>query len=435
MPLATVPNAGTFDLEVDTGFTVNAFTLDDTVKGVLDNTTYILNGTTSYASITDGVLSATILRGRKDPADQFPAGTMTFVLDDTLADGVFNPFDTGSPYFDDAQAYPGLAPNRQVRFTRYDASNNPQRLFVGWVVNYNYNFQLDGTNTVTVFCADSLYKLSNTFMTEHNPTKELTGARINAILDRAEVNYPGGAARSIATGTVELGGGATYEIREGTNVKSYFESITQTAERGRIYVDRDGVLVSENRIGNTLATQSVVFTDNTANTSQARYDALGITFKAEDLINRVAVTPLGGTQQVADNTASQTKYFVKSLYIDGSLLHDNTAAATLASYLLYPEPVPRFNDISTFYGRLTAALRDACAILDIGDTIQIDKKIPVNGVLTTRSEDVAIEGLEHRITFAGGMTSRYYTSPTAIVYALILDDAVFGRLDADNAVT
>lgn len=435
MPTATVPNAGIFDLEVDTGYVVDGFTLDSAIRGILDDPDYVLDGTINYASITDGVLSVTINRGRKDPADQFPAGVMTFVLDDTLADGVFSPFDTASPYYDDIVGYPGLAPNRAVRLTRYDSSNNPELLFVGWIINYDYQFQLDGTNTVTVFCADGLYRLANTFLTGHNPTKQLTGARVNAILDRAEVDYPTGAARSIATGTVELGGGSQYAIVEGTNVKAYFERITQTAERGRIYIDREGVLVSEDRIGNTLSAPAVVFSDNTANPAQARYNELGITFKAEDLINRVAVTPAGGTQQVADDTDSQDTYFIKSLYIDDSLLHDNSAALTLADYLLYGEPQPRFDRVGAFYGRLTAALRDACAIVDIGETVKVLKKVLVNGVATTKEEELAVEGVEHRITFAGGMTSRYFTSPTNLVFALILDDATYGILDADNAVT
>jgi len=423
MPTATVPNAGTFELEVDTGYVVDGFTLDSAIRGVLDDPNYVLDGTTNYASITDGVLSVTINRGRRDPADQFPSGSMTFVLDDTKADGVFNPFDTASEYYDDITNYPGLAPNRAVRFTRYDASNNPERLFVGWIVNYDYQFQLGGVNTVTVYCADGLYRLANTFLTEHNPTKELTGARIDAILDRAEVDYPSGAARDIATGTVELGGGSQYQIREGTNVKSYFEQITQTAERGRIFIDREGVLVSQDRIGNTLSAPV-----------RRVFRQLGITFKAEDLVNRVAVTPAGGTQQVADDTASQDTYFVKSLYIEESLLHDDTAALDLANYLLYPEPEPRYNQVSTFYGRLSAALRDACAIVDIGDTVEVNKQILVNGVPTDRSQELSVEGLEHRITFDGGMTSRYYTSPTALVYALLLDDPVYGVLDADNAL-
>lgn len=429
MPTAAVLNGGTYDLEIDVGFSIDALTLDSPNRGLLDST-YVLDGTTNYGSVTDGVQSVTIVRGRKDPADQFGAGTMTFVLDDTVADGVFGPFDTDSGYYDDITDYPGLAPGRLVRFTRYDAANVPERLFVGRIVNYDYQFQLGGLNTVTVFCADDLFRLASVNMTEHNPTKELTGARINAVLDRPEVAYPTGPARNIAPGTVELGGGSQYAIAEGTNVKAYFDEISYSAERGRIFVDRQGVLVSQDRIGSTLSAPSVHFSD----TGDTPYNSIGITFKAEDLVNRVAVTPASGSQQVAEDLPSQATYFVRSLYIDGSLLHDNAAALDLASYLLYPEPDYRFDRLATWFGNLTASQRDACAALEIGDTVLIDKQVLIGGTPTTRSQEMAIEGIEHRISAAGGHTVSLFTSPTTIVYALILDDPVYGLLD-QNALT
>ena len=43
----------------------------------------------------------------------------------------------------------------------------------------------------------------------------------------------------------------------------------------------------------------------------------------------------------------------------------------------------------------------------------------------------AIEGIEHRIDFAGGHTTRVFTSPTTIVTELILDDANNGILDTN----
>ena len=427
MPTALVPNAGTFDLEVDIGFSPDAFRLDSLNSGTLDGPG-VLDGTTTYASITDGVISATIMRGRRDPDDPFPTGTMSFTLNDTAADGVFSPFDESSPYYDDIQDIPGLAPGRLVRFTRYDSSNNPELLFVGFIVNYDYNFDLSGNNTVTVYCADNLYRLAQTYLTAHNPSKELTGVRVNAILDRTEVAYPSGAARNIATGSVELGGGSQYAITEGTNVKAYFDEITYSAERGRIYVDREGTLVSEDRIGTTLSAPVATFNDTG---SDIPYQSLGITFAAEDIVNRVAVTPAGGTQQVAEDLTSQATYFIKSIYIESSLLHDNAAALTLADYLLFPVPDYRFNSVETFYGRLTAAQRDTVAIIEIGDTILIKKQIPVNGVPTSNQQELAVEGLEHRITFSGGMISRFYTSPTEVVVALVLDSATDGLLDTN----
>jgi hypothetical protein len=108
-----VVGAGNYTLEIDTGFIQDAFLLDDPVAGVLDNTQYVLDGTTNFADVTTGINSINVKRGRRDVGDQFSAGTMTFNMLDTT--GIFNPFDTLSPYFDPATAQPGLAPMRKVR--------------------------------------------------------------------------------------------------------------------------------------------------------------------------------------------------------------------------------------------------------------------------------------------------------------------------------
>ena len=430
MAAVTIPNAGTYDLLVDVGFLIDGFTLDDPVKGLLDSPDYVLDGTTSFASVAEGTLAANVRRGRQDTDDQFPVGTMTFTLNDTLADGVFNPFDdsTSNPYYDQAQGIPGLAPGRAVKLIRYDNANNPELLFTGIIINYEYQFQLGGLDTVTVFCGDNLYKLGNTFIDEHNPTKEFTGTRINAILDRAEVDYPTGAARDIAAGTVELGGSSQYQINQGTNVNAYFQQITATAERGRIFVDREGVLVSQNRIGSTLSNPAVTFSDQG---TDVPYNDLSIDFKADEIINLVEVTTKAGGTGSASDAPSQATYFVKSYYINDSLLHDATAAGDLATYLIEPEPTPRFTNVQSWFGSLTVAQRDDVAILEIGDTVLIQKEILIGGSPTLRGQESAIEGIEHRIQFDQGHTIRVSTSPTTIVYELILDDANNGILDTN----
>lgn len=433
MAAVTIPNAGKYDILVDVGFLIDGFTLDDPVKGLLDGTQYVLDGTTSYASVAEGTLNASVRRGRKDENDAFTNGTFTFTLNDTLADGVFNPFDDSptNPYYDQAAGTPGLAPGRAVKLVRYNSSNVAQDIFVGFIVSYDYQFTLGGLDTVNVFCVDNMYRLAQTFITAHTPTKEFTGARINAILDRTGVQYPTGAARSIATGTVELGGSAQYAIAEGTNVKAYFDDITYSAERGRIFIDRSGVLVSQDRIGTTSGAPKIQFSDDGVG---AKYSDLSISFQAEDIVNRVAVTPAGGSQQLANDTASQAEFFIKSIYIDNSLLHDNAAALTLANYLLSPTTQARFDAVESWYGSLTTTQRDTVAILEIGDYVTIEKDILVGGVSTPFLQDLSIEGVEHRVDFARGAFTRVYTSPATLVYDLLLDDPVYGKMDSTNVL-
>jgi hypothetical protein len=183
-----VVGAGNYTLEIDTGFIQDAFLLDDPVAGVLNNLQYVLDGTTNFADVTTGINSVNVKRGRRDVGDQFSAGTMTFNMLDTT--GIFNPFDTLSPYFDPATAQPGLAPMRRVRLARYSSTNVKEYLFNGFVVNYDYNFALGGLDTVTVYCADDFYLLAQTFLAEFNVSEELTSARLTAVLDLPEVDFP-----------------------------------------------------------------------------------------------------------------------------------------------------------------------------------------------------------------------------------------------------
>ena len=59
-----VIGSGNYDLEIDTGYIWDSFTLDDTVKGVLDSTQFVLDGASQYAPVLDGTISLTAKRGR-----------------------------------------------------------------------------------------------------------------------------------------------------------------------------------------------------------------------------------------------------------------------------------------------------------------------------------------------------------------------------------
>jgi hypothetical protein len=56
MPGVAVIGSGNYDLEIDTGYDWNAFVLDDALKGELDNTEYVLDGTSQFATVMDGTI-------------------------------------------------------------------------------------------------------------------------------------------------------------------------------------------------------------------------------------------------------------------------------------------------------------------------------------------------------------------------------------------
>jgi hypothetical protein len=428
MPGTAVVDSGNYDLKIATGFVVDAFTLDDSIKGVLDNTTYVLNGTTEFADVMDSVTTVTVRRGRRDVGDQFSAGTMTFTIQDV--DGIFNPFDENSPYYDTAEAKPGLAPLRAVQLIRYSSTDVPESLFSGYVVNYDYNFALGGLDTVTVYCADQFYLLAQTYLNELNVTAETSGERIETVLDLPEVDFPAGA-RDIATGTVNLGHASAYTVPAGTNVLQYITQINETAEFGRLFMSRSGVMTFQDRIGTTLSAPIAAFHDDGTN---YKYDGVGISFEADAVVNRSVVTGLDGDSYIATDAGSIATYFIQTSSITNSLLHDAAEIQAAAEYLLNPEPEARYTSVATKFLMLTTPQKDTLATVDIGDTISVEKTFASGTGTSQLAQELTVEGIEHYLDFGTGHRVLYSTAPTTIVFELILDDPTYGVLDALNVL-
>lgn len=411
---STVVQSGDYLLELDTGYEVNSFRLNNATKGVLGNTLYTLGPNTQYADITEYVTVITYKRGRQKTDYQFGAGVMSFTMRDET--GILGPYDTTSPYYDPDNNQPGLAPMRSVRLSR-----DGEYLFVGVVTSYYYQFELAGPNLVQVQCADEFYKLAQTQLDEYNVSAQTSGQRITSVLALPEVDYTG--ATSIATGSVNLGHDASYTVPQGTNTLTYLQQINQ-AEQGRLFVARDGTITFQQRIGGTLTPAVITFTDDG---TAAKYDDLQVEFDADNVVNRVYVKGLNGNEATTEDTTSIATYFTQNQSILNSLLHEQSAINTLATYLLEPDPAPRYTSLSTAFLMLTNGQRNTVAQLDIGDTITIDKTIP--GLGTGVNSDLSIEGIEAIIDFNRGHRVTLYTSPTVILYELILNDAVYGRLD------
>jgi hypothetical protein len=419
----SVIESGDYELFIDTGFLVNSFRLDSATAGVLDNTEFVLTGTTEFAPMLQYSTNVNIKRGRRDVGDQFSAGTMSFNLNDSLAGGTLNPLYASSPYVDPNEEFT-LAPLRKVSFGRYNSVGTFIELFRGQIVNYDYSYQLGQQNIVSVYCADDFYLLAQTALAEFNVTEQLSSARLSAVLDLPEVAYPA-LSRDIETGTQTLGGAAAYTVPEGTNVKAYIDQI-QAAEQGRIFLSRTGDFTAQPRVGQTLSGSVADFHDDGTNIP---YNSLGIIFNADLIVNRASIQHLGATSpQVADDAASQTKYLIQNTSITNSLLHNDAAALDLAEYLLVGEPEATFNAVQTDYLMLTTAQRETLALVDIGDTITITNTITGGEV----AQELSVEGIEISVNVSSGHRVTFYTAATVIVYQFILDNAIFGKLDIQD---
>jgi hypothetical protein len=240
-------NLGNYGVFLDAGFITDAFTLDSSTLDGLD----VLDGSTLFFDVTEYVLAVSIGRGRSEFRQPIDAGRCTITIDDVQGDfSVVNP---ASPYWDVNEDRLGFTPTKRVKVTR-----DGEELFVGQIQSYNQQITLDNKSYVTVTAIDDLKILEKVTIATHTPTAQLSSERVEAILDRAEVQLfvlPG--QREIEVGVSKLG---TQVVEAGANVNDYFQRI-QTAEQGRIFISRSGALVAQARTGREVQNVIAEFSD------------------------------------------------------------------------------------------------------------------------------------------------------------------------------
>jgi hypothetical protein len=412
----SVITGGTYLLELSTGYDSSAFYLDESTL----NGTAVLDGDgVDFVEITDVVQQISIQRGRHKPLDVFGPGTMSVSISVPNTNRAYDPFNTSSIYYNQLTEQPGLAPLRQIRLSR-----NGQYLFTGRVTTYNQQYNMAGLTSYQINAADDIYVLSQGSLPQTSTTVQTSSARITSVLNAA--GYTGTTSLT-ASPTATLG---AYTIASGTNVNAYLNRIQQ-AEQGRIFCSKTNVLTAQPRTGTTLAAPTATFNDTGTATP---YDNIIVEFDQQTVINNSNVTiESGGTLQNASNVDSISQYFTQTEAITDSLLSSDGQAATLASYLLYPLPKPRFTNVSTTFASLTDAQKTALAPIEIGDTVQATKTF-TSGTPLAITQDLSVEGIDHIIDMNTGHRMTLWTSATIVLNDFILDDETFGVLSTTNAL-
>ena len=403
----------------EVGFITNEFTLDDAEAGVLDNTQYVLDGNLEGVDITEYCQEVSISRGRQDQFAQFNAGQCSITLLNN--DRRFDPINTDSPYYDVAAGRSGVVPRRKVTIT-----SGVNHLFTGRITDIDvvYNFQL---SEVVITAADDFVLLANTVVeADVTPSVELSGARVDFLLDLPEIDYPL-TTRNISAGLATLG---AFQIDANTNALTYLQSIA-TSEQGACFVAANGDLTFTDRLDASFATIAAQFSDAGVDIP---YTALQVIYGQEFLFNRIQATIQGGTVQVANNATSQTEFGITTLALPDLLLQSDSEALTLANYLvaLYANPQYRFDDLGLVTSAMSAPNRDAVNALELQDVVEVTRTY-ATGSPASVTELYAVERLTHLIT-AGEHRVTVGLFNTEILFQLVLDDAVFGTLDGTNAL-
>lgn len=399
------------------GFIVREFTLNSSTLNGDD----VLDGTLEGVDIAPYVQSLSISRGRSDQFASFRAGTCTIVLNNT--DRRFDPINTASPYWDVTTNKSGVTPRRRVEIV----SGGSTPLFTGRITDIDVSYDFD-LSTVTITASDDFVLLANAFVGDaFTPPAELSGARVSRILDLAEVDYPS-TTRSIDTGVTTVG---AYEVGQNTNAAGYLARVAE-AEQGLFFVKADGTLRFTDRVTSSFATSQAAFVDSGVGIP---YQGLATIYGQEFLYNRVQTATETGTVQAADDAASQTEFGISTLSLTNLLLLTDGAALTLAQHLLdiYKQPEYRFDDLRLVVSALNSGDRATVLALEMGDVVSVTRTFST-GSPASVTQNYAIERITHQITPAQHIvTLGLYVAD--LVFPFVLDDPVYGVLDADNAVT
>ena len=396
-PTATVEVG--FDL-LASGNLTDAFILDDTVQGVLDNTTYTLAGET-WTDVTSYVRLVNIRRGRSTELDRYNAGQVSVTFDNRARD--FDPTNTGGAF------YPNVKPRKPIRVTL-----GGNLAFFGQVEDWGFDFTVGGDATATVSGSDGFALLAGQEIVSHAATSQAPGTRIGAILDRAEIDWPN------AMRDIDLGSETLQADTIAVGALQYLQNVEAT-EPGAMFVSRSGMFTFRGRNTSPETFSDVAFTDAGGGIP---FTEISVGYGSELIYNVVTVTRAGGTAQRVDNSAG-TGYAISALSRDGLLHNTDAAALDLAQWWAQScsEPLVRIRSVTTELTALDATQQGDLLALDLADVISIT----FNGVQSWSK----IESIEHQITAASHQLTFGLASATT-VGAFVLDSELYGVLDSNR---
>jgi hypothetical protein len=404
------------ELGVDLGVRdPNTFILDNETRGVLDNTEFTLSGD-RFFDITDRLISASTSRGKNQALDRIDAGQLNIVLDNF--DRLFDPLYSDGFYFGQ------LIPGREIRI-----SCNGFPVIYGYVDDLDIAYEPGNRSVVSFQASDGLSNLTINNLPEVSPDVELSGARVERILDLPEIDWPT-AQRNIDTGNTLL---SDTNISEGTQAVSYLQLIA-TSEAGEVFVSKDNKFVFKER-NSTPRLPDIIFTDESSipGYTVIPFAELGVVFGSEQLYNRIVLTndfPTFPDEAISEDAASQTTYGPRSYTVDGLLNNEVDDLQFLADFLLFrfKEPQYRFSSLSVIMDILSESQQDEVLDLEIGDIVQV--RFTPSGIPPAIEQYVRVIGISHDWE---NNEKRINLALERLDFSLfVLDNPVLGVLDEDR---
>lgn len=398
-----------------------ALLLDDETRGRLDTNT--LGAAESFVDIHDeSVRSWSSRRGstRVDgPVIRYEAGTLSASLHDP--DRRFDPDNLDGPYVSAGRTQ--VEPMRAVRI-RATYNGVTYDLWRGFADNWARTYvKTRDRSPVELTATDGFKVFSNIDRAADSPVGagEDTGARIERILDSAGWD---GDDRDIATGDTTV----QATTLDGDALTEAF--LTADTELGEFYMNAEGKAYFRNRLAlleDERSTTPVAYFGDGEN--ELPYFDLIPGNDDEGLANLVRIARAGGTQQEAEDSASQARYLIRTYERTDLLMETDAEAGDYVDFVLYQskDAERRFAELGIKPDRDPANLYPHAFGREIGDRIRITLR-PEDGDPIVR--DCFIRGIAHEVTPSTWVTR--FTLQSATKYAfLVLDNADLGELDAN----
>lgn len=398
------------EIEVDPNSNLQPFfTLDSPTLGVLDGVNSILGGL-SFTDVTEYVVTISTNRGKANELERYDAGVASVTFDNTQR--IFDPLGD-SPYSEQ------LLPRRGIRVY---SGGTP--VFVGVVEDWDLAYNSNGDNTSTAKAADKFTLLAQQALDAYTNTSELSGARLNTILNKPEVDWTD--ARNISVGETTLQADV---IDQDSNVLDYINLVVES-EQGNAFISKDGTFTFYDNLTGLSSSNLLLFADDG---SGIPFTDLQVVYGGEFLYNRVVFTRLGGTAQIAEDLTSQAFYGITTYTADGLLMDSDLDALYKAQSLLaeYANPRYRFDSLTIEMADLTPAQQTLVLSKELNDVGQI--KFTPNKIGDPIDRFAQIIGIKHDINnFSHKVTFKFRTLDFA---PFVLDDPIFGILSGEIGTT
>lgn len=395
-----------FDLD---NATATVFTLDDDVKGLLDNDVYLLGGTIFF-DVTNKVKSVSVRRGKNRQLDEFDAGLANIVFDNN--DRTFDPTFAGSPYAGQ------IIPKRAVRI-----SSGGQRIFTGVIDDWNLEYEPNGNSDASAAASDAFTLFNTQTMPGGTATAQTTSERLNAVLDFPDVSWSQ-VDRNFQVGQTALG---TDVFPENGNVLNYMRQVANS-EPGNLYMGKSGALNFTNRT-TASGSLSVVFADDGTGIG---YTGMRVVYGSELLFNEIVLGSQAAGTVVATDANSINEYGVLNLTQNDLLLSNPDYLANLAIFyaIKFSEPEYRFESVDVTLNDLGAESQATMLGIEISDFVTV--RFTPNGIAPAIERIAQVIRIDHDITPSGHIISLGFSTVDTGFFTL--SDPIFGRLSTGNVL-